>query len=73
MNAADLAPVFGADVHPVSAARMAEQHELLRIAAQSALDRSSGGCKLVPDVRAWAEHWAATKPLGRPLSTGEPT
>lgn len=49
-----------------------EQRELMRIAAQSALDRSRNGRDLDPDERRWAQHWAAIKPLGRPLGTGEP-
>ena len=48
------------------------QRELMRNAAQSALDRSRGGRDLAPDARRWALHWAAKKPLGRPLGTGEP-
>lgn len=49
-----------------------EQRELMRIAAQSALNRSRNGRDLDPDARRWALHWAAIKPLGRPLGTGEP-
>jgi hypothetical protein len=49
-----------------------EQRELMRIAAQSTLDRSRGGRDLEADVRRWATHWAKQKPIGRPLSTGEP-
>jgi len=49
-----------------------EQRELMRIAAQSALDRSRGGRDLDPDARRWATHWASQKPLGRPLSDGAP-
>lgn len=49
-----------------------EQRELMRIAAQSALNRSRGGRDLTPDARAWATHWASQKPLGRPLSDGVP-
>lgn len=49
-----------------------EQRELMRIAAQSALNRSRGGRDLDPDARRWAQHWAAIPPLGRPLSSGEP-
>jgi hypothetical protein len=49
-----------------------EQRELMRIAAQSALNRSRNGRDLTPDARQWAQHWASIKPLGRPLSSGEP-
>ena len=49
-----------------------EQRELMRIAAQSTLDRSRGGRDLEPDARRWATHWANQKPIGKPLSTGEP-
>ena len=57
---------------PDAMARMEERRELFRIAAQSALNRSRGGRDLSPDARRWAQHWARVKPLGRPLSTGEP-
>lgn len=50
-----------------------ERRELFRIAGQSALDRSRGGRDLDPEARAWAQHYAAFKPLGRPVGTGEPT
>ena len=50
-----------------------EQRELMRIAAQSALNRSRDGRDLNPDARRWARHWASIKPIGRPLGTGEPT
>lgn len=50
----------------------AEQRELMRIAAQSALARSRNGRDLDPDARRWAQHWASIHPLGRPLGTGEP-
>jgi hypothetical protein len=49
-----------------------EQRELMRMAAQRCLDDLNLGRKLAPDVLAWAKHWAAIPPLGRPLSTGEP-
>lgn len=49
-----------------------EQRERMRIAAQSALDRSRQGRDLQPDARRWAQHWAAVPPLGRPLGDGEP-
>ena len=50
----------------------AEQRELMRIAAQSALARSRNGRELEPHARRWAQHWASIKPLGRPMGTGEP-
>lgn len=49
-----------------------EQRELMRVAAQSALNRSRNGRDLSPDARRWASHWAAIPPLGRPLSSGDP-
>lgn len=49
-----------------------EQRELMRIAAQSALNRSRNGRDLSPDARRWASHWAAIPPLGRALSSGSP-
>lgn len=50
--------------------RKAEQRELLRIAAQSAL--ANGGKHLSAADRALARRRAAVKPLGRALGTGEP-
>lgn len=50
----------------------AEQRELMHIAAQSALNRSRNGRDLTPHARQWAVYWAGIKPLGRPLSSGEP-
>lgn len=71
MNAATLGPL-GEIPSPEALARLEERRELFRIAGQSALDRSRGGRDLDPDARRWATHWARVKPLGRPLSTGEP-
>lgn len=51
--------------------RKAEQRELMRIAAQSAL--ANGGKHLDPKSRALAKRRAAVKPLGRALGTGEPS
>ena len=48
----------------------ADRRELLRIAAQSALDRSQGGRTLIPDARAWAKHWAGMAPLLVPMGPG---
>ena len=50
----------------------AEKDELMRLAAQSALDRSQGGKTLTPEARKWAKHWASIPPLQGPLGTGEP-
>lgn len=50
--------------------RQAEQRELLRIAAQSAL--ANGGRHLDAESRALAVRRASVEPLGRPLTTGEP-
>ena len=72
MNAPDLQQVFGADQHPEAVRKLEERRELFRIAGQSALDRSRGGRDLSPEARADALRWAAMKPLGRPLGTGEP-
>ena len=58
--------------YPDVATRLEERRELMRIAAQSALDRSRGGRDLDPEAREWANHWAAVKPLGGPMGTGEP-
>lgn len=69
---AELGPL-AAEATPEARARMEERRELFRIAAQSALDRSNGGKNLNPDARRWATSWARVKPLGRPLSTGEPS
>ncbi len=51
--------------------RKAEQRELMRIAAQSAL--ANGGKHLSAADRALARRRAAVKPLGRALGTGEPS
>lgn len=53
--------------------RKAEQRELMRIAAVRALEHSGNGKRLDPEARAWAKKWAAIEPLGRALSTGEPS
>ena len=50
--------------------RKAEQRELMRIAAQSAL--ANGGKHLSAADRALARRRAAVKPLGRALSDGSP-
>lgn len=62
----------GPDRYPDVERTIAERNELMRIAAQSALDRSNGGRSLDPEARRWALHWAAIEPLGRPLSSGAP-
>lgn len=48
-----------------------DRRELFRIAGQAALDRSKGGKTLDPEARAWAMHYAAFKPLARPLGNGD--
>ena len=53
---------------PEAIALQEERDELKRIAAVSALQHG----RLTPEARAWAQHWAAIKPLGRPLSAGTP-
>ena len=68
----DLEAVFGPDSYPDAVQLCDEKRELFRIAAQSALNRSQNGATLTPDARRWAQHWAAIKPLGRPLGTGAP-
>lgn len=62
----------GPDEYPGILQQQAERNELMRVAAQSALDRSRGGKDLEPEARRWALHWAAMKPLAHPLTTGEP-
>jgi hypothetical protein len=51
--------------------RRVEQRELMRQAADLAL--RNGGKHLSAVDRAIAKRRAAVKPLGRPLTTGEPT
>jgi len=52
----------------------AEQLELMRIAAQRVLADRAAGRKPHPKAVAWANHVVAhIKPLGRPLSAGEPS
>jgi hypothetical protein len=59
--------------HPDVWLACAERRELLRIAAQSALERSQGGKTLIPDARAWALHWAGMAPLRVPMGPGTET
>ena len=72
MQAADLEPVFGADMHPTPARILEEQHELFRIRADSLLKDKRWVREADAETLAWAKKWAAIKPLGRPLGTGEP-
>lgn len=51
--------------------RCAEKRELLRVAAQSALDNSDCGRRPIPKARAWAKHWASQPALRVPLSSGK--
>lgn len=69
---AQMDAVFGPDSYPDVVQLCQEKRELFRIAAQSALDRSKDGATLTAEARRWAQRWAAIKPLGRPLGTGEP-
>jgi hypothetical protein len=57
-------------VPPEAWIQCAEKRELLRVAAVSALERSRGGRDLIPDARAWAQHWASMPPLKVPMSDG---
>lgn len=58
----------GPDEYPGMRGMLEERTELMRVAAVSCLDRTG----LDPHTRAWALRMAATKPLSRPLSNGEP-
>lgn len=58
----------GPDEYPGMKRMLEERAELMRIAAVSCLDRQH----LDPHTKAWALRMAATKPLNRPLSSGEP-
>lgn len=58
----------GPDEYPGVRQMLEERAELMRVAAVSCLDRQF----LDPHTEAWARRMAATKPLGRPLSGGEP-
>ena len=49
-----------------------EQRELMRIAAPRVLDDNACGRKVAPEALRWAQRWAQVKPLGKPLTTGEP-
>lgn len=73
LTAAELGPLADdpQTLRETARIRKAEQRELFRIAAQSAL--VNGGTHLDPKSRALAKRRAAVKPLGRPLTTGEPT
>jgi hypothetical protein len=58
---------------PADLRRWEEQRELLRIAAQRLLDEQKAGRKCDPHTLIWAQGVCRNiKPLGRPLSSGEP-
>lgn len=58
---------------PEAAQRLEERRELFRMAAQRLLDDVAAGRKTDPEALQWARQIVKThKPLGRPLSTGEP-
>lgn len=50
-----------------------EQRELFRIRACTLMADKAWAAKADPDTLRWAKRWAMVAPLGRPLSTGEPT
>ncbi len=61
------------DPTPAEARRQEEKRELLRIAAQRLIDQHATGRKCDPEALNWARGIVRNvKPLGRPLSTGEP-
>lgn len=60
------------EADPVAQHRAEERAELFRLAALSALQHSDNGRRLDRHARTQAMFWASRKPLGRPLSTGEP-
>lgn len=72
MNAATLAPTFGADSHPEAARAIEERNELFRIRAATLLQDRAWVRSAAPDVLEWATTWASVRPLGRALGTGEP-
>jgi len=50
-----------------------ERRELFRIAAQNVLNDQASGRRIDPYAVEWAQNVTARfKPLGRPLTTGEP-
>lgn len=64
--------MHGPDSYPGVADVQAERKERMRLAAVHALQVTRNGRDLDPDAYRWALHWASQKPLGRPLSKGEP-
>lgn len=80
---AGMAAVFaGQPVHPeafesedpVIAERLAERRELMRRAAQTAIDHAEAGRTMDPHHIAWARQFVKfNPPLERPLGTGEPS
>jgi hypothetical protein len=60
-------------VDPDIARRLAERHELTRIAAQRVVDMDAEGRKPDPYALEWARGIVSRfKPLGRPVSDGSP-
>lgn len=59
--------------HQALQRRHEDQRELMRRAAVTTLKHVKAGRIKNPAAIRWAESWAAVEPLGRPLSTGEPT
>lgn len=51
--------------------RQEEQHELFRVRACALMADKEWVRKADPGTLAWAKQWAAIKPLGRALGTGE--
>lgn len=50
-----------------------EQRELFRIRACTLMADKAWAAKADPETLRWARRWSAVKPLGRALSTGEPS
>lgn len=63
----------GAPADPLPQIACAERRELFRIAAQRLIDDNASGRKVDREALQWARGIVAyVKPLGRPLTTGEP-
>lgn len=62
------------DIDPVAARVLAERRELMRIAAQRIVDNHEHGRRMAEaDTLQWARSFVrANRPLGRPLTAGEP-
>ena len=50
-----------------------EQRELFRIRACTLMADKAWAAKADPETLRWAKRWASVKPLGRALTTGEPS